>query len=102
CIGAGFIPSTELARQLGCRHDYDGYALTVVRDDDGATSVPGVLVAGDGGAIGGARTARAQGVRAGARAARELGFAPDAQAVARAARDQVNARRFQAALWTLF
>lgn len=102
CIGAGFIPATELARQLGCRHGYDGYALTTQRDDDGATSVPGVLVVGDGGAISGARAAQAQGTRAGARAARELGFAPDAQAVARAVRDQARARRFQDALWTLF
>lgn len=102
CVGYGFVPSSELPRQLGCRHVYNGAHLAVERDDSGATSVPGVFVAGDGGAIGGARAALAQGAMAGSSAAQMLLWPADSNAIGWARRDLARARRFQKALWSLF
>jgi glycine/D-amino acid oxidase-like deaminating enzyme len=102
CVGYGFVPSSELARQLGCRHVYNGAHLEVARGADGATSAPGVFVVGDGGAIGGARVALAQGALAGGSAAQLLGWPEDVGASAWARRDLARARRFQKALWSLF
>ena len=107
CTGYGFQASTELTRLLGCEHRFDARsgALAVARDDDGATSLPGIFAPGDGGAVGGAHAALAQGTLAGLAAARNLGrsLAPDAEAVHRRARRELDrARRFQAALWRLF
>ncbi|WP_426169501.1 FAD-dependent oxidoreductase [Sandarakinorhabdus sp. DWP1-3-1] len=105
CIGAGFVPQSELARALGCAHDWRDGVLAVRRDDDGRTSVASVFVAGDGGGLGGARVALAQGVLAGAAAARDLvGALPSEETHdARRATGQLRrARRFQAALWDLF
>ena len=103
CLGYGFIPSTELARMLGCEHRladrHLGYPATVTRED-GATSLPGVFVAGDGADLGGARVALARGALAGAAAARNLGLrAPEsAEALGRLQ----QAARFQRALWSLY
>ncbi len=77
CLGYGFIPSTELARMLGCEHRvadrHLGYLATVT-GDDGATSLPGVFVVGDGADMGGSRVALARGTLAGVAAARNLGL----------------------------
>lgn len=103
CLGYGFIPSTELARMLGCEHRladrHLGYPATVTRED-GATSLPGVFVAGDGADLGGSRVALARGTLAGAAAARNLGLqAPEpAEALGRLR----QAERFQRALWSLY
>ena len=107
CMGYGFHPSTELTRLLGCEHHWDPWsgAVAVTRDDDGATTLPGVFVPGDGGGVGGAHAALAQGTLAGLAAARNLGgrLAPDAEEVRRCAgRELDRARRFQGALWRLF
>ena len=68
CLGYGFIPSTELARMLGCEHRladrHLGYLATVT-GTDGATSLPGVFVVGDGADMGGSRVALARGTLAG-------------------------------------
>lgn len=103
CLGYGFIPSTELARMLGCEHRlaqrHLGYPATVTQED-GATSLPGVFVAGDGADMGGSRVALARGALAGAAAARNLGLqAPEpAEGLGRLQ----LAERFQRALWSLY
>jgi glycine/D-amino acid oxidase-like deaminating enzyme len=106
CLGYGFIPSTEIARQLGCRHvlidRHIGYVATET-DYTGATSIPGIFAVGDGANMGGSRVALARGALAGIAAAANLGF-PDANP-----RESVDARallaraeRFQRALWSLY
>ncbi|SCK11903.1 Glycine/D-amino acid oxidase [Variovorax sp. HW608] len=103
CLGYGFIPSTELARMLGCEHRlaqrHLGYLATVTQDD-GASSLPGVYVVGDGADMGGSRVALARGTLAGTAAARNLGRrAPEpTEAVALLRR----ASSFQQALWTIY
>jgi NADPH-dependent 2,4-dienoyl-CoA reductase/sulfur reductase-like enzyme len=81
-IGYGFIPSTELSRLLGCRHEYDlrrgGYVP--VRDETMQTSLPGVYVAGDGAGIGGAELSALEGQVAGLSAAAMLGHMSPARA----------------------
>lgn len=96
CLGHGFLPANEIARQIGCRHHHDpvrGYLVTV-RDARGETSVPGVFVAGDGAGLGGSRAALAEGTIAGAAAAE-----------AKADGETLELRRhqrFQTALWRLY
>jgi glycine/D-amino acid oxidase-like deaminating enzyme/ferredoxin/bacterioferritin-associated ferredoxin len=100
CIGAGFAPQMELARLMGARIDMDpssGLPLPE-RDEAGATSVPGLWIAGDAGGLGGAAAAEAQGSLAGARMASFLGH----QAPAVPEQPLRRARRFQSALWSLF
>ncbi|MBR8089982.1 NAD(P)/FAD-dependent oxidoreductase [Burkholderia cenocepacia] len=55
----GVIPSTQLARSLGCAHEWDeSSACWRPRcDARGRSSVPHVWIAGDGAGIGGARAA---------------------------------------------
>lgn len=103
CLGYGFVPSTELARMLGCEHRVEHQHLAhlaTTTDRDGATSVPGVFAIGDGAAFGGSRVALARGQLAGAAAARALGLnAPTPPA---AARQLEQALSFQQALWSLY
>lgn len=61
CVGFGLVPSTELARLLGCA--IRGGAVAV--DDRQATSVPGVWCAGEPTGIGGVDAAAVQGEIAG-------------------------------------
>ena len=108
CLGYGFSPSNELTRLLGCHHDHRTRpfaGLAAQRDENGAASRPGVLVAGDCGGIGGARVALAQGTLAGLEAARRLGYL----CAEEARRRGIGTRRalarglaFQSALWRLF
>jgi glycine/D-amino acid oxidase-like deaminating enzyme len=103
CMGEGFLPQAELARALGCatRQDPQTGFLIPERDDlTGATSLPGVWIAGDGGGMGGAQVALAQGTLAGAAACAHLGAAPADVSAARAA--LARARRFQDALWRTY
>ncbi len=103
-LNMGFQPQAELARQLGCRLTYVDAAaghVAVETADDGATSVPGIHAIGDGAAIGGSRVALAQGALAAGSIAAKLGLKPPPQA-ATASADLAKARRFQAALWSLF
>ncbi|MBV8916366.1 MAG: FAD-dependent oxidoreductase [Acetobacteraceae bacterium] len=61
--GYGLAPSNELTRLLGCRHVFapqEG-GWVPVRDDDFATSVPGVYAIGDCAGIGGAEIALLEG-----------------------------------------
>jgi glycine/D-amino acid oxidase-like deaminating enzyme len=102
-LGYGFSSSSELARSLGCRHQFvlrgSGSMETVI-DADGRTSVPEVFAIGDGARFGGAQAAMAAGSIAAAAVARDLGLAvPEPQ---RARRSLARAQRFQKALWRLF
>ncbi|MBB6227783.1 NADPH-dependent 2,4-dienoyl-CoA reductase/sulfur reductase-like enzyme [Polymorphobacter multimanifer] len=94
CLGYGFVPQAEIARALGVREG--------VRDGDGRSSIADVFIAGDGGGLGGARVALAQGLLAGAAAAADLGWPVPPAEIARARRDLVRHRRFQDALWQLY
>lgn len=100
CVGAGFAPQMELARLMGAALEPDTRTGLPVpeRDEAGATSVPGLCIAGDAGGLGGAPAAEAQGALAGAQIAGFLGLT--AQAVP--ALPLHRARRFQSALWSLF
>jgi glycine/D-amino acid oxidase-like deaminating enzyme/bacterioferritin-associated ferredoxin len=105
CLGYGFIPSTELARALGCAHEFVdlhlGYLQTTTTSD-GLTSVPGVFAIGDGSALGGARVAMARGTLAGAAAAAALKKEVDIRAVHVARSALARALSFQGALWEIF
>lgn len=107
CMGFGLQPASELARLLGCEQFFDPVRGTfVVRADaDGATSVPGVAVAGDGGGMVGAQAALAQGWIAGCAAAQALGRDPTGSILSETSRQRRRLRRheqFQASLWQLF
>jgi thioredoxin reductase len=66
-LGYGFQPSTELARQLGCKLDWSSpKGGWVVRHDDRmATTSRGIYVAGEPTGVAGAEQSRAEGTLAG-------------------------------------
>ena len=107
CLGFGFVPSTEIARSLGCRHEYAtdaGHLVTAV-DGCGATSVERVWVVGDGGGIRGARHDQVQGELAACDALRTLyptGSGSPPRSARAAARAAARHRRFQDALTTVY
>ncbi|MCP5151926.1 MAG: FAD-dependent oxidoreductase [Ectothiorhodospiraceae bacterium] len=74
-VHEGVIPSIALPRAAGCalHHDALRAAWAPRTDRFGATSVDGVLVAGDAGGVAGALAAEAAGRLAGLEAARRLG-----------------------------
>lgn len=107
CTGFGFLPSNEILRTLGCRHEFDAARgqLTVARSADCETSVPGIYAIGDCCGLSGAPAAREEGVIAAAAILRTLREAsPTAlDSLERAARKRLQSHRaFQAALWGLF
>ena len=71
----GIVPDTNLSVSIGCRHTWNDVQACwhVERDPWGGTSLDGILVAGDGGGIGGAMAARLQGLLAAISAAQKLG-----------------------------
>ena len=71
----GVIPNAQLPRSIGCRHRWDSeqHCFRPIADDWGNTSVQGIMVAGDGAGIGGARAAEEAGRIAALEAARALG-----------------------------
>ena len=106
CLGYGFIPSTEIARALGCSHRHVerhvGYLATETTED-GATSVPGVFAVGDGADLGGHRVAMARGTLAGITVANELQQSDgDPLEAPRTLRALKAAEHFQRALWALY
>jgi NADPH-dependent 2,4-dienoyl-CoA reductase/sulfur reductase-like enzyme len=70
----GVVPNTQVTQSLRVRHDWNDPQLCWVayRDSWGETSLAGIFVAGDGGAIGGANVARTQGRLAALRIAQQL------------------------------
>lgn len=106
CLGYGFVPSTEIARALGCAHTlvdrHLGYLATETAID-GASSIPGVYVIGDGADLGGARVAQARGTLAGIAAAAQLGFPDSHPEQGRQAQHALRkAQDFQKALWDIY
>jgi len=103
-MGYGFMPSNEILRALGCRHDFDAERgqLVTRRDADCRTSIAEIYAAGDCCGLGGARAAEAEGIIAGAAAAASLGHTAPVQAVAAARSALGRHRRFQSGLWRLF
>lgn len=73
CLGYGFMPNSELARQLGCNYseqeDSAKSGLWAKRGVDGQTNIKNVYVVGEAGGIGGGRVAICQGRLAGYRIA---------------------------------
>jgi NADPH-dependent 2,4-dienoyl-CoA reductase/sulfur reductase-like enzyme len=59
----GVVPNVNLAMSLGIEHRWDSvqFCWTPVLDDFGATSIPGIAIAGDGAGIGGAWVAEERG-----------------------------------------
>jgi NAD(P)H-nitrite reductase large subunit len=94
-IGFGLIPSTELARSMGCacafHPEQGGYVPR--RDADMQTSLAGVYAVGDGAGIGGATIAQIEGRIAGVAAAHYLGKLPEAALKTAISREQVALRR---------
>lgn len=74
-LGYGLESNSELSRLLNCtqRFDRTGGGWVPVKDQRMRTSEPGIYAAGDGGGVGGSRSALQQGVIAGIAAAEELG-----------------------------
>ena len=83
----GVTPNLNLARAAGCELDWhEGNACFVPRTDEwGRTTVPGVLLAGDGAGIGGAEAAALGGRLAALAALLELGAIAEAERDTRAA-----------------
>jgi NADPH-dependent 2,4-dienoyl-CoA reductase/sulfur reductase-like enzyme len=71
----GVVPSVQITRALGCEHAWDAVrrCWRPVVDEWGATSVPQVLVAGDGAGVGGWQAAGLSGRLAALGAAAALG-----------------------------
>lgn len=71
----GVIPHAHLARAAGCRHDWDNsqQCWRPRLDTWGGSSIEGILIAGDGAGIGGARTAEHAGRLAALQALHALG-----------------------------
>ncbi|MCS0634755.1 NAD(P)/FAD-dependent oxidoreductase [Streptomyces sp. LP05-1] len=98
-VGHGLLPSTELARVLGCRTEDRGVTV----DPEQRTDVPGIWAAGETTGGGGAALALAEGHIAGCSAAARLaGRAPDSAGWAGAARTRGRLRRFAAVLEPLY
>ncbi|MHB1986460.1 MAG: FAD-dependent oxidoreductase [Acidimicrobiales bacterium] len=107
CLGLGFVPTSELARSLGCscRVDERTGSLVLDLDRNGRSSVPGIWVAGDGSSVRGAPVAQAAGILAGLDAAASLGFRAKDSRRPKRWRARValhNSERFQRSLWSLY
>ena len=104
-VGFGFVAQLDLAAQLGARtvRGADG-GLAVHVDDDQATSIPGLLAAGETTGIGGVEAARVEGLVAGATAAvlSDRASALTAPTLERVRRDVARWRRFAAGLHATF
>ncbi|MFO7951588.1 MAG: NAD(P)/FAD-dependent oxidoreductase [Bacillota bacterium] len=76
CLAVGLSPLTEILFQAGCRMTYvpDLGGHVPLRSDTFETSVPGVFVAGDAGAIEEASAAMMEGKIAGMAAAARMGY----------------------------
>lgn len=63
----GVVPNTQISWSLRLEHDWSEQQLCWItrRDSQGETSLPGIYIAGDGGAIGGAQVALLEGRLAG-------------------------------------
>lgn len=106
CLGHGFIPSTEIARALGCTHRPQTRHFSYLATEttcDGATSMPGVFAVGDGTELGGHGVAVAHATLSGIAVARELQRgAGDPLEERQARRSLERAENFETALRSLY
>ena len=93
-LHSGIVPQTGFTEALGCDHSWDPVQeyWHPVRDEWGATSVPGIWVAGDSGGISGARAAEALGALAAIGCALKMGVLDRPLAEKRAAQHRVLLR----------
>ncbi len=99
----GVVPNVNLAMAAGVKHRWDGLQLcwVPVLDVNGASSVPGIAIAGDGAGIGGVSVAVARGrvVARAVVAALAPGRAPDAGPLRAALARAERGRRFLDAMF---
>ncbi|MGI9334286.1 MAG: FAD-dependent oxidoreductase, partial [Gammaproteobacteria bacterium] len=101
CLGYGFLPSNVLARTLGCEHESTAPGVLVpIRDGNGRTTLPEIYIVGDGGVLGGAQVALAEGRIAARSVLRDLDHGVGVSA--EDGRWLRRHRRFQRALRKLF
>jgi NADPH-dependent 2,4-dienoyl-CoA reductase/sulfur reductase-like enzyme len=93
----GVVPSINLSNAIGCRHSWDDAQLAFKPETDGcgATSMPGLTVAGDGAGIAGAEAAAERGRIAALGAAHRLGKIEAALRDRDAAAARTTLRRFE-------
>jgi hypothetical protein len=105
-VGYGFQPTTDLARQVGCRLRWDSPrgGWVVAHDDNQATSVPGIYAAGEPTGVAGAEQSYAQGRVAGLAVTADLhGAEPALRRELASARGGIRrANRFSAVVQRLF
>ena len=91
----GVIPSTQLARSLGCEHEWDASSACwrPRTDAHGRSTVGHVWIAGDGAGIGGAKAAAHAGTLAALDISRELGALDAASRDARGRRSRLAMKR---------
>ncbi len=107
CVGFGFMPSNEIARSLGCSHQYDATRGYLVADltISGRATVEGVWAVGDSAGVGGAQLAMAAGVLAAADIIETTGrILADAVTAERSRATSALRRhaRFQKYLWSMY
>jgi NADPH-dependent 2,4-dienoyl-CoA reductase/sulfur reductase-like enzyme len=93
----GVVPSINLSNAIGCRHSWDEVQLTWRPEIDGwgVTSMPGLMVAGDGAGIAGAEAAAERGRIAALGAAHRLGKIEAAMRDRDAAASRATLRYFE-------
>lgn len=107
CLGYGFFPSVELSRLCGCAHVYEENlgGHVPVRDADMRSSVPGILIAGDGAGVAGSAMALSEGRIAGLTAALDGGALSPEEYARRGSsvrRRLARVRRFRRALEDIY
>ncbi len=106
CLGYGFAPNAELARQIGCTHLLvDGAMPVPERNSQCESNIGGVFIVGDCAGPNGAKIALAEGAIAGFSAASALGHRlsePLRKDLKRQHALCRSHRAFQKALWKIF
>jgi glycine/D-amino acid oxidase-like deaminating enzyme len=102
CVGYALHPSNELAKSLGCKHTVVASGVAApVRDESGQTNIVGVFVIGDGGVLGGAEVAMAEG-RLAAQAILKNLSGVGSKSDRHDRRTLHRHRRFQRNLWSMY
>lgn len=103
-LGYGFSPTTELARQAGCRLDWHSPqgGWVVAHDTQFRTTAEDIFVAGEPTGVAGAERSWAEGQMAGLGIAASLGAPADEAAEARTRRLLARAGRFSGVVQKMF
>ena len=93
----GIIPRTHMLNSMGAEHRWDSVQryMYPVTDENGATSIDGVYMAGDGSYVHGGDASLAKGALAGIDAARRIGVISDEEAAYRSAPVRRRLRRMR-------